>query len=304
MDKYLFILNPVAGKGNSKKVLPKINSLLKTFNHPFEIKSTEYKGHATIIMREIGNNYNYIVSIGGDGTLNEIINGINVNSNIKLCVLPVGSGNDFSGNLNLPKNIDDQLSLLFNKKYNEKSLDVGLAKYFNYEEEEQKKQLFLNNLGIGFDAYVAFLNQEDKILSGIVSYLIAVIRGLVRYKPLNVECIFNSDVISGKKLLITIGNGKSSGGGFYLNPKAEINDNLLDLTIIDDVSRYKILKSLPLALINKIETVNEVSMYKFNHLEIKLAEPYYIHADGEVFSKNVERLEVKLVPNSLKILCL
>ena len=108
--------------------------------------------------------------------------------------------------------------------------------------------------------------------------------------------------IDDKKLMLNVGNGISSGGGFYLTPKANISDNMLDLTIIDKVTRSRLLTALPKAIINKIETVQEVKMYKFKNLSIELDRPYYLHCDGEVISDKLIKAKIQCLDNVIKII--
>merc|ERR1711879_191766 len=102
-------------------------------------------------------------------------------------------------------------------------------------------------------------------------------------------------------LLMTIGNGITSGGGFFLNPEAVIDDGILNLTVINFVTRIKILYKLPLALVNKLDKVPEADFYKFEQIEINLDEPYFIHVDGEVLSTSVESLTATVLKSAIKI---
>ncbi len=186
--------------------------------------------------------------------LNEIVNGISNPKNIILGVLPVGSGNDFIKNISLGNSIIDNMSIIHNSSKSEIiKVDVGNVVYTNLNENKAKEHKFINNLGIGFDAYVGKLNQQNKVFSGISSYIYSVIKALFNYKMIDCEIYFNEDYVSDEKLMLSIGNGISSGGGFYLNPHAIINDGQLDISIFDKITRRRLLTALPLALLNKID---------------------------------------------------
>lgn len=302
MDKehqYLFVINPAAGKGKALNSLEKIKDYLyrKKVEHHIEI--SEFPGHIINLVEKLSDNFTHLISVGGDGTLNEVINGINPDSNLSLGVLPLGTGNDFARNLRLDKNIDRNLNLIFNST-TVRNFDIGSVKI--KENGREINFRFINSLGIGFDALVAKLNQRSKRLNGIVSYVYAVLAGLMNYRPLDV--VLNADTvkIEGKKLLITVGNGLTSGGGFYLTPNAKIDDNLLDICVIDHMSKLKILRKLPLDVMNKLESAKEANFFNSEKIEIKLNTPYYVHADGEIISERASEISVTILKNKLKII--
>jgi YegS/Rv2252/BmrU family lipid kinase len=302
MKKYLFIVNPVAGNGNGKKVLPIIRNELTKRKLHHKIVLTEEPKHATAIVKEYKNEFNHFVSVGGDGTLNEVINGLDYETAPILGVLPVGSGNDFSHNIGLNKNFNYNLNLNTNAHHQIIKTDIGIVEYKSAGSEEIYEKKFVNSLGIGFDAYVAYLNQNHKVLSGISSYLVAVIKALMKLQNLEVEAQIDDKEISGEKLLISIGNGKTTGGGFYLTPKADVSDNKFDLCVIEKINRLKLIRKLPLAMVNKLDKVREVSMLTFNKAEILLKTPYYVHVDGEIISDAVEHLKVSILKQQLDII--
>ena len=119
---------------------------------------------------------------------------------------------------------------------------------------------------------------------------------------LNIKLKTDSFSIDDEKLMLNVGNGVSSGGGFYLTPKANISDNMLNLTIVDKVTRLRLLTALPMAIINKIETVQEVKMYKFKNLSLELDKPYYLHCDGEVISDKLIKAEIQCLNNVIKVI--
>lgn len=304
MNSSLYIVNPISGKGRGSKVIPLIKKCCKEADVTPNIVLSEYKTHAIKLAKENSFKYKNIIAVGGDGTVNEVINGIlEGNSSTKLCVLPVGSGNDFTKNINLPDNIKDILSVIVNpNKQNIIYSDIGEIVFKEYGDNSEKKHYFINGLGIGFDAYVAYLNQSNKTLSGILSYVLAVFKALVNYKMIDV--IINSDrfYIKGEKLMISIGNGISSGGGFYLTPQAIINDRILNLSSFNSITRKRLLTALPMALLNKINKVPEAIMYKFNELSVELSEPYYVHCDGEVLSKKLISANIRVSEKVLNII--
>lgn len=303
MKKFLYIINPTAGKGRGNKTIQKVRYYCDKNKINYKVSITKYHKHATEIAKNENSNFTHIIAVGGDGTANEVLNGIDFNRKIIFAALQVGTGNDLIKNYNFPKQINDALSVIHNETKQEiKKIDIGKVTFKNANSNKLKEHLFINNLGIGFDAYVGYLNMHDKLLKGISSYVLAVFKALIKYKMLECDILFNDKIFSGKKLMITIGNGISSGGGFYLTPNAIIDDELLDISIFEKLSRFKLLKVLPKALLNKLETVSEAKMYNSKRVEIKLKEPYFMHCDGEVISNNVTSATVKCLPSALKII--
>jgi len=303
--RFLYIVNPTSGKGRGKKVIPTIEEFCKSSKIDYTILETKQRAHAIELTQNNSHKFDAIVAVGGDGTVNEVVNGLMVDgaSPTHFGVLPVGSGNDFVKNIKLPKNIKDILSVIHNEELREIThSDLGEITFSDGNNTDVHKHYFINGLGIGFDAYVAYINQSNKFLSGLPSYIFAVFKALINYKMINVQ-IKNQDIdISGNKLMITIGNGISHGGGFYLTPKAKVNDGLFDLSVFDSITRRRLLTALPLALLNKIDKVPEAVMSRFESIQINLRDPYYIHCDGEIISDKLLSANIKLKERVLKII--
>ncbi len=301
-NSYLFLINPAAGNWRGVRVIDKIKNYLakKRINHHIEISNSPK--HISQLVRSLSRDFSHLISVGGDGTLNELINGIETNSINTIGVLPIGTGNDFARNLNLTKDINSNLDVIFNsKKYF--NFDIGQSTIYDINSKSKIFHRFVNSLGIGIDALIAKINQRTKYLSGYFSYLYALSLALIKRKDIHVNILLdNQNNITGEKLLASIGNGCSTGGGFFLTPDAKIYDNKLDICIIDSVSIIKILKHLPKALLNKINTIKEVNIYKFKNALIKLTEPTLVHMDGEIISESAKEMEISILKNELKII--
>lgn len=184
LNNYLFLINPAAGNWRGLKVINKIKNYLsnKKINHHIEI--SQFPGHISDIVRKFSSHFTHLISVGGDGTLNELIDGINITSNNKsntIGLLPIGTGNDFAKNLNLTKNITYNLDILFNSnKYY--TVDIGQAIIYEKNLSIKKYHKFINSLGIGFKALVAKINQKTKHLTGLISYVYAVLFALAKRK--------------------------------------------------------------------------------------------------------------------------
>ena len=235
------IVNPISGKGRGEKLL---HSLRKYVNPPsvnLEIIKTDFPLHATIIAKDLSNKYDRIIIAGGDGTLNEFINGFDLKSNALLGLLPIGSGNDFALSLNKGKyELNLFLEQFFEKDPKILEVDIGSIELYKVNGNIIKKR-FINSLGIGFDAKVAYLNQSNKILSGSLSYITAIIRAFLKFNLIDFKININGKYLNKSALFCSIGNGESVGGGLYLMPGAVISDGILDLSIVDLRSRLKLI---------------------------------------------------------------
>ncbi|MCO6473235.1 MAG: diacylglycerol kinase family lipid kinase [Melioribacteraceae bacterium] len=302
MNKYLIIVNPTAGRGFAGKSLQYLKDEAEKSGINYTLFLTESPGHATNLVKEHQSQNDVIISVGGDGTLNEVINGIDFYKNPTFGVLPVGSGNDFSTNINFKKDYLENLKILFNN--NQKIIVADVGYYSVKSDTMDHSGYFLNGIGIGFDAYVAFINQNEKIFSGISSYIYAVLKSLRYFNSFEADIKLNGQFVKIPKMfLYAIGNGHSSGGGFYLTPGAQIDDALLNTCLVHDITKPKILRKLPYALINKMENVKEANLDKTKSVEIFIKNSNYIHTDGEAFVTGPNaKIHIELLPGKLKVI--
>lgn len=296
--KYLFIANPVAGKGKTKKVLPNIKYILNSKNIEHLIVETKAPGDTEKIISQFENDFDRIIIVGGDGTLNELLNSNKIDGKT-FGVIPTGSGNDFAMTLGLKKKIEiDIETILLGKTL---ALDIG---YVEIEEFSGKRftKIFGNSLGIGFDAEVANEARKIKIIRGIFLYLLSVFKVLLFYKPRKIEIKSTHLNIKGEIFMISVGNGKTAGGGFRLTPYGNPIDGKLDICIVHKISKFKVFRILPLAIFGKHVTNKSVSYVQENQFEIISYAPVYVHADGEILTDNLKRAKVVVLNNKARFL--
>jgi len=291
--RYLFIANPVAGKGKTHKLLTKIENFLSEHHIDYKLILTTKPGDINNIVQNLDENFEKIVVIGGDGTLHELINAQNINLKT-LGVIPTGSGNDFALTLGLKKSLTKDLKTILERKT--LSLDIGYAELTEFS-GKKFSFLFANSLGIGFDAEVAASVKKIKFIRGLILYLIGVFITLIRYKYRNITIKTDSVELTEPLFMISIGNGKTAGGGFKLTPLANPIDGLLDICLVKKISKFKVLRILPLAIFGKHITNSSVLYFKTKNLEIESDKPIYIHADGEIKSDQVKSIKITLLKN-------
>ncbi|MDI9215479.1 diacylglycerol/lipid kinase family protein [Clostridium tertium] len=298
-NKHFFVINPEAGKVNvSEKISNDINEIFKDLYDEYRIYITKGKNDATNYVKNIceseeGNLRFY--ACGGDGTLNEVINGIIGYENASVSVIPYGTGNDFV------RNFESEINFY----------DINMHIESNIKEVDLLKVngLYSVNLcNIGFDAKVAENMVKFKrfpLISGQGAYTLSVFYSLFHkmYNTFDIM-IDGSESIHGDFLLCAVANGKSYGGGYMGAPLAEVNDGLIDLCIIKKVSRLKLVKLIKLYKEGKHLESDELKEYviykKCKSVNIKSKEKFTICVDGEIFTN--DNLSISLESKVIKFL--
>ncbi len=288
-----FIVNPVSGNGRTRKILPHLTGLIKKLGIDFDLQLTQAPEHATEIVNDDSSEFDIVVAVGGDGTVNEVAAGALKNEKV-MGVIPTGTGNDFARAMGKLKSLHDYIHRAVSGRA--KLIDVGTLHLDN------KELLFVNGVGVGFDAEVARESLNVHKLKGLSRYLYALLKTLSKYKAAQMRIELDDRVIDEKTFLVAIGNGTSAGGGFLLTPNAKLDDGLLDACVVSDVSIKRVLQVLPSVLNGSHGKHPEVSMARANRIGIHSETPVAIHRDGEIPPNKVSDFEIRVVPRSLKIM--
>ena len=293
------IINQTAGGGKVKKLLPEILENFKKIDIPYHISHTTCSGGATQLAQHAADNgAELIVSVGGDGTINEIINGIMASKNQPpLGIIPAGWANDFIKSTAIPNDIYQACQVI--KKGNSKKIDLG---YIN------QQTYFANVCGIGFDADITALANRIKTehpnwksLSAYV-YVFAAIRKLLSPIPsFKVKITVDNQVMEKDILFIAIANGKVEGGKFNIAPDAEIDDSLLDIWIIQKMSRVRCLQVFPKAIKGTHKDVPEVIFLRGKNILIEASKPINAQVAGEILIPQ-EKYHIQIQPKKLNLL--
>ena len=302
MSDYAFILNPKAGRGASLRVLDPLKRELHSRGVDYDLLLTQNEGDAIRIAKEVGSRI--VVAVGGDGTVNEVVNGI-IGTGKTLGIIPAGSGNDLVKSIDISVNLSDAIEILLRGMT--QPVDVGTVSCFGPErigprDGNHKERYFVNGIGAGFDAAVADKTRRIKYLSGTLLYLVAVLRTLGEYEAPDFEVSVDGCIQARKQLLIAVGNGRCAGGGFYLTPDAIIDDGFLDLCLIDEMSVPGVLRIMPKVMRGKHIGARGVSFLKGKMISIRAGQPFFVHADGEMVGRNVNTVEIGLLEKSLNVI--
>ncbi len=288
--RYLLIVNPEAGSRSTMKALPDIEHLLRDRQANYEFHFTKEPGHASDLVKELGDDFDVIVSVGGDGTINEIINGM-PDLNKPLGILPIGTGNDFARSCSIKiGDLEKAIDILLAN--NIKKLDVG----------EVNGRRFINVMGLGFEGRANDIGKMLPFLHGTPKYLIAIGGTYLTYRRMPLRLKFNDMEINEKVFLVSIGNGWNVGGGLQLTPKAKLDDGLFDVCYAQNISRLRILQVFSKLYDGTINEVPEMEMYQTKALSIESDLPIPAHIDGEAFDPVQTKFDIRIIPQAQEII--
>lgn len=288
MANYKFIVNPVAARGKCARVSKKMIQICIDRNMDYDLVYTSKAGDAIALADQAKNQFDCVVAVGGDGTINEVVNGI-MGGSAKLGIVSIGTGNDFVRAVDVPLKLDRAIDNLVNFKT--KIIDIGKA----------NGRYFQNGLGIGFDAWVVKQTLKVRKLRGTAVYFYSVLKTIYSYEPPLISLSYNDIRREERLFMITAGNGISLGGGFKLTPLAVIDDGLLDLNIIRNLNKWEIYQNLISVFAGKHIHMEQVTTDRTDHFTIESDEGFATHVDGELLSLNLKSLDVELLPRALEV---
>jgi len=297
------IVNPAAGGGTAEQAVPEIERVLRELGVPHDLVHTERPWHAAELARQaVRDDVDVVVAVGGDGTGNEVLNGLMEaklagEGTAAMGFLSVGRGNDFAFGAGAPAAVAEECAALAADRRH--WIDVGYVEGDGVE----RARYFGNGIGIGFDAVVGFEAAKLKRLRGFPGYLVAALRTIFLFfrAPLT-RIEYNDETLEQRSLMVSVMNGRRMGGGFMMAPEAEIDDGLLDLCIAKKVSKIGVL-----FLITKFMKGNQASRPSITTGRTEritvtaLDGALPAHADGETLCVEGSRLSMKILPRQIEI---
>lgn len=284
--KHLFIINPVAGKGHASSYIPAIHNHFKGRTEEYHIEITQNPGHAKDIAAWYAEKGDYrIYAAGGDGTLNEVLNGM-AGSGCSLAVLPAGSGNDFIKSIYKSRNYKDILEKTVGGKAAQ--IDCGII----------NGRYFINIMSVGLDAEVAYysskINQKLHV-TGMLSYLLGIAAALIKGKiKFPVKLTFDGDETIDTKIALTAcTNGKYYGGGFIPVPTTKYDDGVLDVCFVEAKSLPRILYLIPKYMKGTHINMKGVNFRKVEKMKIESEEELKINIEGELIHAKTVDINIK-----------
>jgi diacylglycerol kinase (ATP) len=300
MPQAKVIINPAARGGKTARQWTVISELLKQNDIPFDYAFTEGTGHGIELAKEaVDTGYELIVAVGGDGTVNEVVNGIvdkDGKGRATLGIICTGTGRDCIRSLNIPNDLSKACKVLADR--NCVDIDLGCAEYIS--DGRKNKRYYINTAGLGFASDVAERTKRFKRLGGTMPFLIAFSAVFVPYKAKDIVINIDGQIRQERSLLITVNNGRYFGGGMKIAPDADTCDGLLDIIIVRDVNKLRLLYNFPRLYKGTHITHPRVSTYKAKKVDVQTSEKLLLQLDGEVVGEAPASFSI--IPSALKVI--
>lgn len=302
-DRWFVIVNPVSGGGKGLTDFPKISHLLRESGIEHDPVFTEHRYHATELSVEaVNRGYRKLIVVGGDGTLNEVVNGLFIQKqcqpkDILLAVIAVGTGNDWVRTFGIPRNYSAVVRAI--KEGHSYLQDVGKVTYT--ESKVQQTRYMANVAGLGFDAYVIkiFNHLKLKGYKGKWLYIYSLLKGYFTAKPAGVTIEVDGKVIYNRLLLsLAVGICRYNGGGIQQLPRAVANDGLLDLTIIRPVHWWHVVFRAKRLFNGDIYSIGHIHHAQGKEVKITSAPPIPVETDGEL--QGVSPVSISVVQQAIR----
>jgi len=249
----------------------------------------QYKGEAISAAKEAADDHDVVVAVGGDGTVNEVFNGI-MGTDAIFGVIPAGTGNGFAREFDLPLHPEQACKVLAEGYIRE--IDVGKV----------NDRYFLGTAGVGFDALIAkAASKKYGPLRGMWLYFFAGAFIFFRFKRQLITVEIDSQVVKVKPLLVAVANTRIYGGTALIAPDAKPDDGLFDVCVIKNMKAIRLLWNLPKLFTGKHIHLPEVTMYRGKNISIHAPKPIPAHVDGEPIDDR-PGIELKLLPKAIRIL--
>ena len=288
--KLLFIINPFAGY-RSKDRMPKlIKEIISKDKFDYDIEETQYAGHASEIAAEgVSANYDAVVAIGGDGTLNEVASSLTY-TNVALGIVPGGSGNGMSTHLGIGRSARKALRILC--EFNVRGMDSV----------KMNDKFYLNMAGVGIDGLVAYKTKLNS-RRGFSNYLKGALVESVKYKNQKYTIEVDGNKYTGKFLSVNVANGSMFGYNFTIAADADTSDGLLDALMIRDAHKIDYLGNAWRFWAGRIHKSKLAKTAKSSSLKLTTYEDSYMHIDGEGYPCSPGEFEFTVMKDSLKVIC-
>ncbi len=304
--KRCVVLNPRAGRGLANQQRSALVHELRKAGLSFDMVFTHDQGHARNLTRQLlAHGYTHIVTVGGDGTLHEVVNGIVAHTQeggkgATLGIVALGTGNDFIKSLDgmQANTVADAVQRLAAGKT--RLIDVGMVTIANAT--RQWSTYFINDLGLGIHAHVAQRTHSMPTMQRWLVYTLATVQALASYRAYPMRVSFAGTQKQQRFLLVCAANGRCQGSGFWLAPAAQVDDGLLDVCLIDMLRLDEIIRHIPSVLHGTHTHKRHVTMGRTPHVTIECATPVLVSTDGEMIATDARYVEGTILHQVLEIL--
>ena len=284
----LVVINPKAGKSSYQRQLNYLQAKLQVSQLNFQCFYTEYHGEKKLAeFLELNPHITEIIVLGGDGTLNYVVNEIGTKS-IVISILSLGTGNDSVKSLHGESNFEKQVDIAIHGKIGK--FDLGMC----------NGRAFVNGVGIGFDGEVVRVMEEKKSKrGGRLDYLYTVLRIVAGYKEKKISFSMDGKAFERKILLMTISNGTTFGGGFVINPFAKANDGFLNVCMLNEIKPLMRFWHLPKLKFGTHAKLKQAEFFLAKKIVINSSDDVVAHLDGEAIGH--PPFEISIVQDALRV---
>lgn len=303
-SKWLVLVNPAAGGGKAGKDWPGIEILLKKHGISHESVFTNRRLHAMVLAKQkIESGFTKIIVVGGDGTMNEVINGVFAQKKIAtnevmLGMISVGTGNDWGKMFDIPSDYEAAIETIKNQKTFIQ--DAGVVKYCRSNKTWQR--YFINIAGMGFGAKVVArsnnLKAKGKSSPGL--YLVTLFTSLLSYRSIRAQIEIDGASFKRKVFSMSVGIGKYNGGGMIQIPDAIADDGLYSITLIKKMGKIRIIANIKKLYNGKITQHKKVESYTGKVINVLSPSVLHLETDGETLGHSP--LEFQIIPRSVRVI--
>lgn len=306
LKNWLVIINPNAGTKKGEKDWPKIAALLDTAGFDYTPLFTTHRNHAIELSSDhINRGFKKIIVVGGDGTLNEVVNGVLTQgrypgTEILVGMIMVGTGNDWSRTFNIPGKYKKAIKVI--RKHKTFLHDAGKV---TYHDKNPHTRYFINMAGLGYDGLVAHKTNQmkEKGRGGTFAYLISLLLGLFEYSQSTLEIdIDGENIFTGKVFSMSVGICKYNGGGMMQCPYAIPDDGIFDITLIKSIHKYQALLHLKKLYSGHFEHLPFIQIHKGKVIRIRRKQGASLKLESDGESLGHAPYDFEIIPRCLNMI--
>jgi len=296
--KSRIILNASGGRLGAQEKVAAVEQAMRAAGLDYPLMLTEYPGHATQLARQaVADGCTTVIAGGGDGTINEVVNGLFQAAGAgapelptALGILPLGSANDLAAALNLPGDLTEACRVL--ARGQSRRIDVGCV----------NGHYFVNNSAVGLEPVVTIAQHQMRWIKGTARYVAAALKTIIAAKEWHMRVEWDTGMYDGPLVLVSVGNGIRTGGAFYFTPRSKLDDGKFDFVYALAMSRLNMFALLPKTFTGKHIGHSKVGYFKSRSVRVTASPATPIQADGEVIETAATEILFEIVPQKLQVI--